>query len=253
MVVEHLLIYTKNKKLSYFSFSSLSTAMGVILMMTTMHLWIILFVVGLGLVQKHFLVIGKQHFFNPSNFALMAGLFLFYNDAHLVLGQLGDSLWLKVLVSILALTMLVRVNRWMIVLVFTLFYLLLQYIFVVNYDPVLILENVYHRFYSVSFILFILFMLTDPRTTPKYLWQQALFAFFIAGITVLLDRYIGFRVQHMFMALFIMSLFVPCFNLCRQQENRKKLGKITFILFVLVLGVIIYIQNQIPYYFEMNG
>lgn len=90
---EHLCLFAIRKKLDFFSFSSLSTAMGVMLMMTTAQLWIYAVVIGLGLLQKHILVIGKRHFFNPSNFALLFGLFFFYDDAHMVLGQLGDALW----------------------------------------------------------------------------------------------------------------------------------------------------------------
>jgi len=195
--------------LSNFPYSSLITAIGIMLMMVSTYLYIYFIVIVLAILQKKYLHINKQHFFNPSNFALIMALFLFYDDAHIVLGQLGDEPWLTLLLSVMAFFILVRVNRWIIPLVFTLFYLLFQYLFVVNIDPVLMMEEIYHRFYSISFILFILFMLTDPRTTPSLWYYQILFALSIVLLSTALDYFNGFRIQHLFLALFAFSLFVP--------------------------------------------
>ena len=232
-------------------FSSLSTAIGVMLMMVSSYFYVYLIVIALAILQKHVLKINKQHFFNPSNFALIMALFLFYDDAHIVLGQLGDELWVSLILSLMALAILVRVNRWIISLGFVLFYLLFQYLFVVSSDPVLIMEEIYYRFYSVSFVLFILFMLTDPRTTPSSNYMQLLFAFLIALSSVLLDHFYGFRIQHLFLSLFFFSLFVP---LVEQWKNRSKpLFMMTFLLFVLATMVIINIESKAPYYFTMEA
>ncbi len=249
LFVEHLFIYIKHKKIEYISFSSLSTAIGIVLMLVTPYIWLSMLVIALGLFQKHFLTVEGKHFFNPSNFALILALALFYKDAHIVLGQLGDSLWLKLLLSVVALAMLVRINRWIIPVGFVLFYLLFEYLFVVSYDPVLIMEEVYHRFYSVSLILFILFMLTDPKTTPSNAWQQLGFALLIAFGSALLDRIYGFRVQHLFMMLFILSPLVPILT----AKNRKQLLIPTVLILLLAISVIIFIQGQAPYYFEMDS
>ena len=215
--VEYLMIYLKEKQFIFFSFSSLSTAIGVMLMLVTPHTWIIMLIIVLGLVQKHFLQWDRYHFFNPSNFALMMGLLFFYSDAHIVLGQLGDEPWLVGLVIILGISILFRVDRWIIPLVFSISYLLLQYLFIVSSDPVLIMEEIIYRFYSVSFIVFILFMLTDPKTTPQKYWQQIFFSIFIALEATWLDHYYGFRVQHLFMSLFILSIFVPILTVEKEE------------------------------------
>jgi Na+-translocating ferredoxin:NAD+ oxidoreductase RnfD subunit len=251
--VEHLMIYGREREVSFFSFSSLSTAIGVMLMMVTPHLWIIFLVIIFGLLQKHFLRYERRHFFNPSNFALMMGLLFFYHDAHIVLGQLGDSVWLGILVIVLGIAILYRVDRWIIPIGFVLLYLLLQYIFIVRSDPVMIMEEVYYRFYSVSFIVFILFMLTDPKTTPQKHWQQLLFALIIASGAILLDYYNGFRVQHLFMVLFVVSPLVPLFTGCQEVQQKKILIGMGSGLLLLALGAIIYIEIQPPYYFEMDG
>jgi len=249
LFIEHLFLFFNPHRTFYLSYSSLSTAVGVIVLMYSSELWIYFVVVALGLFQKHFLTINKRHFFNPSNFALMMALLLFYDDAHMVLGQLGDELWLGVLTFVVALAILIRVDRWIISLAFVLFYLGLQYILVVSYDPVMLFQEIYHRFYSVTFTLFIYFMLTDPAVTPVKWQMQILFAFLVAFVSVLLDRVYGFRVQHLFMSVFLFSMFVPLFEI---EIRFKDFIKVVLILF-LVMSVIMFIEIQEPYYFEMQG
>jgi len=236
-----------NQAKKILDFSSLTTAIGVIMMMVSFHLWIYFIVITLGLIQKNYLKIEGKHFFNPSNFALIMALLFFYKDAHIVLGQLGDELWLHILLSFMAVAILIRVNRWIIPLFFTLFYLFFQYIFVLPYDPVLLMEDIYYRFYSLSFILFILFMLTDPKTTPTNSIYQIFFALFIALLSSLFDRYYDFRVQHLFLSLFFFSLFTPLVL----NYSKSLLLKTAFIAFVVIV-VIITIESKTPYYFSME-
>jgi len=253
ILIEHILIYFKKKAIRHFSFSSISTAIGVMLMTITPHLWITLLLISLGLFQKHFLVWKGRHFFNPSNFALMMGLIFFYHDAHIALGQLGDSIYLIGLSIILGISILYRVDRWVIPVVFILSYLLFQYFFVVKGDPIVTMEDVEYRFYSVSFIVFILFMLTDPRTTPSKKKWQFLFAFAIAFSSSLLDYIHGFRVQHLFMALFFLSPVVIFGNYYQEIRESKNLILLSVLTILLSLGSIIYIENLPPYYYEMES
>jgi hypothetical protein len=220
--------------------------------MYSVNLWIYFVVIALGLFQKHFLTIHNKHLFNPSNFALMMALLFFYHDAHMVLGQLGEEMWLSSMVFFVALVMLIRVNRWIIPLAFTLFYLLLQYVLVVTYDPVMIFEDIYRRFYSVTFTLFIYFMLTDPPVTPSKWYYQILFSLVVAFFASWLDRVYGFRVQHLFISVFLFSMFTPLLKENRESMASKDWIKSGIILF-LAIGVIILVEIQKPYYFEMQG
>jgi Na+-transporting NADH:ubiquinone oxidoreductase subunit NqrB len=237
--------------------------MGVILMMVSPHLWIYVIVIALGLLQKHFIVVLVQnqhrHFFNPSNFALLCCLLFFYKEAHIVLGQLGDDLWLQVIVSLLAIVMLARVNRCIIPVFFSATYLLLQYFLVIQYDPVMIFEELYRRFYSVSFIVFILFMLTDPKTTPEKYPIQVLYALCIALAATLLDVLNGFRVQHLFLSLSLFSVCNPLLEFFEyESENKAKKNKILFItktafILLVLIAVILFIEIKQPYYFSMDA
>jgi len=253
LCVEYFFVFLKGKKFSFFSFSSLSTAIGVMLMMASTHLYIYIVVIFFGLAQKHFLQYSTKHIFNPSNFALMMGLLFFYKDAHIVLGQLGDNVSLQLILFILSTMILYRVDRWMVPVSFSIFYLLFQYFFIVSYDPVMIFEDIYHRFYSVSFLVFILFMLTDPKTTPSKKSWQILFAFCLAFVSVWLDRFNGFRIQHLFMALFLLSPLVTLSIFWQELKQRKSTLMLSLMILLLVVGTIIYIEFKPPYYFEMDG
>jgi len=250
LCLEHLFLYLNPRRGFYLSYASLSTAIGVIVLMYTPHLWIYLLVIGLGLAQKHFLLLDQRHLFNPSNFALIMALLFFYHEAHIISGQFGDALWLSLLVSFLAIIILIRSKRWVIPLAFILSYFLLEYVLVVRYDPVMIFEDIYHRLYSVTFVLFIYFMLTDPLVTPS-LWRgQLLFAFGVALLATLLDRFYGFRVQHLFMSVFFIS---PLVTLCRAKFDGLTRVKLLGIILPVTVAILLTIEMQAPYYFEMNG
>jgi hypothetical protein len=251
VVAEHVLLFVREGRIGYFSYSALSTALGVVLMMAAPHLWIYGVVIVLALIQKHFLVYRGRHFFNPSNFALMAAMVLFYRQAHVVLGQMGDALWLEATVLFLALAVLVRVDRWVIPVVFAVTYAGAAYLWIVGYDPVVTFEDIYERFESVSFAVFTVFMLTDPRTTPSVWWQQIIFGAVIALVAVGLDRWDGLRVQHVFMALFALSPWVVWLE--ASARERKGALKRSVLLFLLAVGAIIMIEIQPPYYYEMDG
>lgn len=249
LLVEHALIYLKQRRLSYFSVSAMTTVLGVVLMMAASHGWIYLVVIAAGLLQKHFLHVAGRHLFNPSNFALIAGLLLFYHDAHIVLGQLGDARWLAAVTAGLAAVVLWVAKRWVIPVVFVVAYLLLEDFLVVAADPVLRFDDLLLRFYSVSFLVFIFFMLTDPRTTPRGAAGQIFFGAGVALFAALLDDLYGFRVQHLFLALFAVSALS---GVVERRSGRS--GDLLWraLLVLLAAGAIIYIEMQPPYYFEMD-
>jgi hypothetical protein len=252
VVVEHLFLYIKHNRNIYFSFSSLSTVIGIMLMMVSLQLWVYLLVIVMGLLQKHFLQIEGRHFFNPSNFALLMALLLFYDKAHIVLGQLGDDWWILCFVLVLAGTILWRVNRWMIPLCFCLAYLFFEYYLIIRHDPVMIMEHMTERFLSVSFVVFIVFMLTDPRTTTAKPIYQIEFAVCIALGAAVLDASQGFRVQHLFFSLAFCTPWVVTMSLWKNGCNQRHLFVMTTVIIVFVVSSITFIERKPPYYFLMD-
>lgn len=250
LLIEHLLLYFNKRRSFYFSYSALSTAIGLMLLLYSASLWIYFVVLSLALLQKHFLTFRDKHLFNPSNFALIMALLFFYDEAHIITGQLGDDLLFTLLVCVLALSLLVRVKRLLIPVVFLFSYLFFQYFLVVLFEPTVLFEEIYHRLYMITFMLFIYFMLTDPAVTPSSIKGQIVFALSIALFSTLLDRFYGFRVQHLFMVVFFFSFWVNILALKRLSTQEIKF---VMIILFLIVGCLAYIQYQTPYYFEMNG
>lgn len=247
--IEHLLLFFNKNREFHLSYSAISTSIGIIVLLYSPYLWVYFIAIFFALFQKHFLLLEGRHIFNPSNFAIVIILLLFYDKAHTITGQLGDELWLSMVVFILAMAILVRVDRWIISLAFLGSYLLFQYYFILFYDPTVIFEDIYRRLYSVTFMLFIYFMLTDPPVTPNSRWLQLLYGVSTALLVTMLDRFYGYRVQHLFMVVFLLSYVV---SVARVKEKQKYI-KMIVILFLMVLFILGYIEYQEPYYFEMNG
>ncbi len=65
----------------------------------------------------------------------------------------------------------------------------------------------------------------------------------------LLDRYYGFRVQHLFIALFLLSPLAVIFS--SRLDRREMLISSIVTLFTVI--IIVVIEGRTPYYFEMSG
>lgn len=208
-----------------FSFSALTTAMGVALMMYATQWWIYPLAILAAIAQKHRVKYRHAHLFNPSNFAVVSVPILFPQWSALHLGVLGENplLWSAV-VGVGALT-LYFVDRLLLPIVYLSTYVALSYFLIVRPDPVMVWEDFLLRFYSVSTIVFVLFMLTDPRTTPQRWQAQSIFAAFVAIVSVALDRIFAYSAVHPFVALFVVT---PAYVLYRERCRNAKVWAIWF-------------------------
>ncbi|NWF35524.1 FG-GAP-like repeat-containing protein [Mariprofundus sp. KV] len=212
--IDHLLIYIAHRKVEFFSYSAVNTALGVIFLLRATDLSIYILVVALAIAQKHWLRINGRHFLNPSNVAVVAGLLLFPYETYTTPEQWGGMWWLGAAMTLLGLLITMRVGRVLIPIAFTISYLILTYTFITK-NPTEIMATLI----SGSFLLFIYFMLTDPRTTPDRPGYQILYATSIATLTILLELMLGARDITMFLALFIVSLFVPLMRIGQQKQS----------------------------------
>jgi len=94
-------------------------------------------------------------------------------------------------------------------------------------------------------------MLTDPRTTPDSRWLQAGFGLVVAVAATLMDRWLGYRILHLFAVLFALSPWVV--SICTSGSMRLKAFGYSSIAFLLAVGAIIYLENRPPIHFEMVG
>ena len=235
------------KERLYIPYSAAITALGVVLMLGWLAWYIPFIAIAAAIIQKKFLQIDQRHIFNPSNFALIIALALFYPKALPIIGELGHESFVLYTVLIIGVLILVRVNRFAISLSFLLSYVLLSYLLLGKSDPAWTLEHFIDSLYSSSFIVYLFFMLTDPVTTPNNIKEQSLFGFLVALLAVGLNFIIGVRLWHIFIALFLITaLCVPLFRKLKREERQKYY---IIVLFALTLTVIITLHK--PLYFSM--
>ena len=232
----------------FFPYSAIITSFGVILMIGWTQWYIPYILTALALSQKWLLKIDKGHLFNPSNLAVVLALAIFYPKALPIIGQLGREGYLTIIAIIaLAIAILIRVNRIIIPIAFVLSYVALEYLLIGSTDPHWKIDDFITTFYSTSFIVYIFFMLTDPRVTPDNSYMQILFGLFVALFVAFLDYINGVHLRNLFIAVFFMSpAFIPLYR----QMNGKDFQKYLFVLILCVI-IVVYVLSQSSRYFSM--
>ena len=232
----------------YFPYSAIITAFGIILMIGYIQWYIPFILLAISLLQKKLLTINQKHIFNPSNFAVVLALAIFYPKALPIIGQLGHQGYTAIAITILlAIAILYRVNRLTIPIIFSIVYIALEWLIIGHTNPNWEFTHFLTKFYTTSFIVYLLFMLTDPITTPDSNIKQLVFAFLVATILVTLDYIYTPRVWNLFLALFITStLFIPFY---------RELKKVDWIKYIVILTIslitIVTISSHTPHYFSM--
>ncbi|MFH0709212.1 MAG: FG-GAP-like repeat-containing protein [Pseudomonadota bacterium] len=237
ILVEHTLLYIKNKALTFFSFSAVSTALGISFMLRTSDLYIYFIVILVALLQKHWLIIRSKHFLNPSNVAVVIGLMFFPYQTYTTPEQWGDLWWLGLIMMSLGIYITIKVHRVLIPVIFILTYALVTYLFITHN-----IYEIFHLLISGSFLLFMFFMLTDPRTSPDRYATQIFFAISIAILPLILELFFGAREIYMFLSLFLLTLTVPWL---RNLESSRYLNKtiVIILIFELMVIVVTYFSN----------
>ncbi len=240
-------LYLDNKR--YIPYSAAITAIGIVLMIAWTKWYIPYILIILAISQKKFLKIKNKHIFNPSNFAVVFALLIFFPKAMPLVGQLGKDLYIIYIIILVGILILIRVNRWLISLIFTLTYIILNYLFFNKIDPNWEFTEFLLKFYSTSFIVYIFFMLTDPITTPKEYKYQIIFGFLVALITTLLNFFTGIHIKNIFISLFFISAFCAICNL--KIEAKKEYIKYLIILIISII-ISLFIILKPSKYFIMN-
>ncbi len=236
------------KREIFIPYSAIITSFGIILMIGWTKWYIPYILIAISILQKWLIRVSNRHLFNPSNFAVVLALALFFPKAMPIIGQLGYQGYLVIAVIIaIAVAILVRVDRYIISFAFIIFYTIFEYLFMKHYDPHWKFDDFLTNFYSTSFIVYILFMLTDPRVTPSSKKMQILFAFIVALISTLLDFIYSYHLKNLFISLFVTTpLFFPFYNRIESKERVK------YMLFLSLCAIIsIYVLYLPSRYFSM--
>lgn len=158
--------------------SGLITVLGLCLLFKTNLLWVGALAAAGSIAIKYLLRIDGKHFFNPSNFGIVAAILL-TGEAWISPGQWGSGAMLIFAIGGAAMLVTIRVRRLATGIVFFSVLFALEYARTVLYlgwsHDVL-----FHKFSSGSLLLFTFFMITDPVTTPRHPKARLLWAATVA-------------------------------------------------------------------------
>ncbi len=185
--------------------SALPAALSLSLLLRSHDPWVWAVAGVLAMGSKFALRINGKHLFNPSAFAIVV-LLLVAPGVWVSPGQWGTRLWLVALVCAMGGMILTRVARLDIALAFLTFHagLLVARAWSLG-DPLTI---PLHQMQSGAILIFALFMLTDPRSTPDSRWGRMLFAAAVAITAHLLLFRFQIR-EGLFHALILVSCATP--------------------------------------------
>jgi Na+-translocating ferredoxin:NAD+ oxidoreductase RnfD subunit len=155
----------------------------------------------ISIVSKYVLRLQGRHLWNPSNFGVSAVLFLAPASASLLSIQWGNTLWPMVIIWVLGTVIVWRVGRLHISATYVGSFLLFSFVrSAITGNPWLAsVAPITGPMYQ----LFIFFMVTDPKTTVRPRWGQAVVVFFVAFVEMLLR--LAEVVYAPFYALFIVG------------------------------------------------
>lgn len=201
----------------------------------------------LAIVWKHVFLSNQRHFMNPSNMAVFLSLVLFPQYAWVNTLQWWNYSWVVDSSYILALCCIVAFGFFMTRRVKKKFsynyaFDLILPFFVLHsilFFTIPFYENVhgYIEFFSISFIIFTFFMMTDPKTVPEKSWSRVLYAFSMVLLFYILQFFIN-ESYAILGALFFNTLMLP-YIWKLEKETWEKLGTklLNFYLILLVFEV----------------
>jgi Na+-transporting NADH:ubiquinone oxidoreductase subunit NqrB len=159
----------------------------------------------LGVGSKYLIRINRKHLFNPSAFAIVV-LLLTSDHVWVSPGQWGSRLWLVALIVSMGCLILARVSRLDLALGFLGCHAALLLFRAWNIgDPLAI---PLHQMQSGALLIFALFMLTDPRSTPDSRVGRLAFAAAVAVAAHLLLFRFQIR-EGLLYALMLISCATP--------------------------------------------
>lgn len=171
-----------------------------------------------GIASKYLIRDREGHFFNPSNFAIVAALALCRGLATVAPGsQWGGQAWIAIVILILGSGMMVRVGRFDLVAAWIGGYVVMSLLRMAMGQGGIIFAL--GPMLSGEFVLFSYSMLPDPKTSPRTRRGRLIWGSGIAVVDGIL-RYQEFRYS-MFFALFGFCALLPFFRRAFKGTRRE--------------------------------
>ncbi|MEX2639550.1 MAG: hypothetical protein WD266_02600 [Balneolales bacterium] len=189
-----------------------------ILIRSTLY-WPYALCAALSIASKYVLTYRGRHLWNPSNFGIVAMLILASDSMAILSIQWGNNMWAIFIIWIIGFVALAKVDRFHICFTYVSFFLLFGFIRSwLSGDPYLAeIAPITGPMYQ----LFVLFMITDPKTTVKTRKGQYTVAFLIAFVEMIFR--LNEAVYAPFYALFIVGPLALVFEIWWEDRKQTRL------------------------------
>jgi Na+-transporting NADH:ubiquinone oxidoreductase subunit NqrB len=199
--------------------SALITSLSLSLLLRTDHWYTMAFAAAAAIGSKFLIRINHKHLFNPANAGIIAALVLTH-DAWVSPGQWGELGWYAIAFMGAGGIVLGRVGRWD-----------TSVMFLATYSGLMLIRDAWlgwswdvamHHL-SGSLLLFALFMITDPRSSPDARVSRIVWAACVAALTFVLQTVFIIPIA-VFWSLFCLAPLTPLldwlWNAQRFQWNK---------------------------------
>jgi hypothetical protein len=183
-------------------------------------IWPFALCAAISIASKYALRIRARHIWNPTNFGIVVML-LIASDSMAVLSiQWGNNMWAMLVIWIVGFITISRINRFNICGTYVASFIVFSWFRSLFTGDAFMAEIA--PLTGPMYQLFVLFMITDPKTTVKSRTGQYIVAFMIALVEMFFRM--GEAVYAPFYALFIVgpiALLIEMWMNDRKQENRE--------------------------------
>jgi len=192
-----------------FPISAYITGLSIGLLLESYDARVFVLAAAWGIASKYFIRDRQGHFFNPSNFSVVAALVLCHGLATVAPGsQWGGKAWIPMVILVLGTTMMVRVRRIDLVGAWLAGYVAMGLLRVALGQGGIVFAL--GPMLSGEFALFSFSMLPDPKTSPHTMTGRILWG---AGIALTDGALRYFEIRYsMFFALFAFCAVLPAFR-----------------------------------------
>ncbi|MGE0826343.1 MAG: DUF2330 domain-containing protein [Candidatus Binatia bacterium] len=184
--------------------SATISAISVLLLFRSTAVWAYPAVTLLAVASKYCVRIRGRHWLNPTNFAILLGTQLL--PGWLSSGQWGHLTLLPLVLGGLGILVLVRAGRLDSAGTFFVVHTTLEWVRVLYYGYPYPSDVVIHRLNNGALWLFMLYMLTDPQTTPRARWGRIFHASFVALLAFYLSEWWYWKDTFLWALLFVSPL-----------------------------------------------
>lgn len=186
--------------------SAYQTALSIGLLLESNDWRVFVVAPAWGILSKYLIRNSRQHFFNPSNFALVTALLFLHGSASIAPGsQWGADYRVSMVIIVIGMMMMIRVRRVELTLAWTIGYVVMGMLRMAAGQGGAVFA--FGPMTGAEFALFTFAMLPDPKASPPTRRGRIMWGFSIALLDGVL-RYLEVRYS-MFYALFAHTAILP--------------------------------------------